>query len=379
MVEPRQTRPKTPTRMEGETRPRAALRLLGQALEEGRFCLIVGAGASMDVGAQGWPQIITALAERCGLFADCSVPASYSCAINSSPHVSAKRDEIVRRAIVGSGADLPWLYDVFEAGQSEHLAELVYGKSVDREWTQRPAFLQSAPFWLAVLAIACAWRNVAAPFHVITYNVDLLLEEAIEALGHQAITISRSGAGRLCGKDVAPHRVWWKGQGRANQLLIRVFHPHGFVDRKGPPVDPVMGAGAYDWLASSPLDIASTTQLMAFGSRTCLFYGFSFRDYSVRRLLRFAHQLHLRSLGPTRHIGLLRCPSCDPTKDECVPDSSIQPARQRLYYGEARLLREQLGVELHGGYSHVQHKRFVITLLRLLNETLAPVRLEWPR
>lgn len=367
----------------GLTRTKAALQLLGQAVVEGRFCLVIGAGASMDVGAPGWAEIVTALAEQRGLFADCAVPAGYDCRTNLSSDRAARRAEMVRRAIIVGGPDLPWLYDVVAADAApDHLAELVYANHLDDQWTRQPAFLQSAPFWLAVLAIACAWRKPTAPFHVITYNVDLLLEEAIEALGHRAITISRSREERLCRVAAPPHRVRWTGRAPAEQLSVKVFHPHGFVSRNGHPIDPVMGAQAYDWLASSPLDIASTTQLMAFGASHCLFYGFSFRDYGVRRLLRYAQSLHVKSGRPTRHIGLLRCPACDPDRDGCIPDSSIHPARRRLYHREARLLREHFGVELHGSYGghrHAQHRRFVIALLRELNATLALERLDWPR
>ncbi len=88
----------------------AAIDLLCSAVEKGRFCLVLGSGASQKAGAPSWQGLVSALAEEQRIFA------------------GTRGTQAVRDEILAAGQDLPWLIESLlpEPRDGMDLGRLIY-------------------------------------------------------------------------------------------------------------------------------------------------------------------------------------------------------------------------------------------------------------
>lgn len=224
--------------------------LAAKALQ-GQLCPVIGAGASQDLGAPTWRELIGKLAARL-----VGTPEAHG-AIGAEGQ--------------WGGADPAVLYDLFELAEGHQVIEevrrLIYGEHAERSPTDG-----SAVSSLADLAILSARTCPERRFHVITYNMDSFLEEAIENRDHSYESETSSGP------PVRGGREGVRGS-------VRIFHPHGLLPRDGAPRDLVLSRREYNRLHNAPADRRNLLQEGAFRELCCLFFGFSFSDPNVDRLL----------------------------------------------------------------------------------------------
>ncbi|ANM30802.1 hypothetical protein ABI59_16310 [Acidobacteria bacterium Mor1] len=253
----------------GATLAGEALTLAGDALRAGKLCPVIGAGASVDAGAPTWVGLVRSLADAMGAFETLEQDEAAKLIEQTDPTIlveliaeNAQPNDLSRR--VGSILD----------------------GCVNRSWVRDRSFSNRALRHLAELAIRVAETSPGRDYHVITFNFDTLLEEAIQALGHPTESLTPHGSirrervsGPALGRKVPPVRV-------------RVAHPHGLAPRPGDlrvgenvAPDLILAAAEYYARLATPLAKPSVWQIDAFASLNCLFYGFSFNDFAVRYLL----------------------------------------------------------------------------------------------
>lgn len=291
---------------------RTAVERLAHAASQGRFCSVIGAGASQDtLDVPDWEKLVVGIAEDQNI---------------SFVQELAKSDPIELFQLLERHPDI-W-------NQVRHR---FYGRKgtskATEDWAKAPENKESALFYLAVLSILNTFLKPNRPFSAVTYNLDTLLEEQIQALGHHAVA-------------VADHEVSWEAdlqqeasvtdrprRRRDDRCTVRILHPHGYVLRQSKlegaeeeiqrleartkaslylqernDLDrrtlqlrqvvarqgvcrPVIASSDYDELANSPLGPRNILQLETLLSNECLFYGFSMTDPNVRRLTRLASHL----------------------------------------------------------------------------------------
>lgn len=291
--------------------PDAILEHCEKAIERGDFCLVLGSGASQDAGLPTWEELAVEFARR----VDGTGPARSEISSGQATWVI----ECVRGALG-------------EADYRNHLQIALYGtEAFDLD---ARTFTHLAAYPLARLAVASRLHQgshavdrrsgarlpdatAGHAFDVLTYNLDCVLEFAIRKLGYRSEAIvPRIGLDDPSYRfPFGPERSPW------SRPLVRVFHPHGVLPpgERNYSDDPsllntlplVMSAEDYEVRGGAADIWQNSLQLAAFTQRTCLFYGFSFADPSVRQLLRLAGRLRSNEssgTAPRGHVAFLREP-----------------------------------------------------------------------
>ncbi len=278
----------------------------------GSLCPVIGAGASMDAGLPHWTGWATRFA----------------------------RSVAPRAREANLGVDTTWAFECVRGTMSEleyraRLRDSLYPRSYGPERRTRRfvanyqlARLVGRIAELAVdaeLAGQQAGRSLglSSDFDAISYNLDCLLELQINLEGGRAEAHVPFLAG------TTPFHVYEfeppSSVSRARPVA-RVIHPHGIL-----PIDSdkeetedrarrlplVMAAEDYEARGGTTDVWQNTVQLGAFVHRTCLFYGFSFTDPAVRKLLRLSMTLQGSRAGQG-HVAFLQEPETHsiPSREE---------------------------------------------------------------
>ncbi len=382
------------------------LRMLGDALLKQAFCPVLGSGAGADLGIPIWRKLIGQLGEICGLGA---------------------AEEIF------AGRELTHIYDLLALSEEDmrhRLRVVIYGdptrpedglRALPRNHPEAPRVLpgrkgmpaeEPALHFLATLACFNALSCEHRRFHVLTYNVDTCLEEEISRLGHDSVALVETRGGdavrvRWRASPVIPLVRSRQRSQYQQRVEVRVFHPHGIVlredkakglrkdknntaadvlekgtwrpkvfDRDPVELGVVFGRKDYNRLFGSLDDPRNRLQLAALMRFSCLFYGFSFMDPNVDRLLDVSASLH-RDAAPKpeapvpRHVALARFPSrCQLGR----PTAAGWKANVDLEHRESQRLLN-FGVTTCHYTAYNQHKRFVIDLIRT---AASGGRFRWP-
>jgi hypothetical protein len=343
----------------------AVVRRLGEEFHKGRLCLVLGAGVSKGVGLPLWGELARHVAETTDRVHFGDFPPDWTCGLLDPE----KRRNAVRAAVIREGGDLPWTLSVLNA-ESESFRAALYPTKVPRNWTQDPSrFDASAIASIAQMAIALAEAHPRRSFHVVTYNFDTLLEEAVAHLGHRAVALTPKG------------EKPWEAEGppeRRRAAVVRVAHPHGILCRPGETEAECGGlmldARDYDASSLAPFADHNMWQICAFAGFSCLFYGWSFQDYAVRRLLRVgmtARRCLSNYAGEAKHVALLKRRRAE--DGECLPPQALQGAIEdfeRLEIDELRELGVQVVPMTRSDFAD-QHEFLVQLLLEIVEENAA--------
>ena len=166
-----------------------------------------------------------------------------------------------------------------------------------------------------VARLALALHRQSRLRHLITFNYDSLIEDAINAEG------------------VAAHAVY--RETRTSGTGIPVQHVHGYLPRPPQPITPEEAASVvfdeetYHSRFNRPEHWTNRVMLSALKESCCVFIGFSMNDPNVRRLMEQA-----READQVPHVVLLRQPPLDGDN----PDAQL--ARARLIHTQEEVLRE---------------------------------------
>jgi hypothetical protein len=323
-----------------------ALASLASSLRHGRLCLVAGAGASGDFGLPSWEELLAELREK----------------------ISPPEPETKRTPPRISALDLQ--YEIWNlAGEANAwLPELLYGSLDERwdHWHHEAEAQGKATFLLAVLSILIAFESPGRVFHAITFNADCLLEEMIARLGHQAVAIVGNRAQRVVWPaTVAPRVTSPTLSDPRGPIEVRIFHPHGLalprdlgkaLGLDGDTLDLVFGNDDYNTLFNAAGDRRNLWQLAALSRLQCLFYGFSFTDTNVNRLLGWQKNI-LSAIEIPEQVDLNRQPSVGShvalITEYADPEES---GRHQIHLAEA-------GIYRLGHYHFNQHRGFVAELL----------------
>lgn len=275
--------------------------LLGAA-ERGVLCPVAGAGLSCDLDAPTWKELLESVGKKLE---------------QRGQQLPAPADDLAQ------GVELGIVFDLInEAGNLGCLCE-IFDEKVPESWTVEGLevrgahlpFEQTAPCLLAKLCILNALQAGPRSYHAVTYNFDTYLEEAVSALGYPAVAVAPGGEQRWASRRARQYPGY---RSRRSGLEIRIAHPHGLAPRPSENSwgtrrrrvfdhrDLVLTASSYHARATRPLAAPALWQLLSFGSRHCLFYGFSFADQAVRMLLWTAAQERPGMLPETRHVAVFR-------------------------------------------------------------------------
>jgi hypothetical protein len=363
-MRPSLSRPRGAPLLRSLSAPAASKDRLFVAWENETLCLCLGSGIGVDVKLPNWSQLTFGLGQKSGIF----------------PSLSDSELQSAREALLRPPPDLTFWLETFEP-KAASLVELLYsGTSLasTEDWVTGPSFEESAPHWAALLAIAIAARSPDRPFHVISYNFDVLLEESIAALGQRAEILAPESHYRLVeprGGVSSPY-ARHLDPGRAT---VRVLHPHGVCFRDGTHSPKLMLTAAdYDHAALLGLQPFSLHQIHAFAHLNCLFYGFSFADDLVRKWARLGDWMK-RAVRPSfgledaRHIALLQREERAPLAGGAT-DPVLKAASTRADFALEQRFRAALAVELAARSGHEEAKGFVRDLaLRLLGSARHPL------
>ncbi|PRP91343.1 hypothetical protein ENSA5_56090 [Enhygromyxa salina] len=223
-------------------------RLVARYREDG-IALVLGAGVSAAAGVPTWRPLMNALligamTETLGVAPESATLLAqiYSRAISESAPVQARylSNMLSKSAFV------------------ERLRDNIY---------QRVEPGLTSPM-LRAIALLCQMRESVpgGVKEVITYNFDVLLEEALTSMGRAHTVVDRDSF--IPGTD----------------LPIR--HVHGWLARQPDAREwIVFGEDEFHEKFADPFDWSNVVQLNAFSQRSCLFVGLSMQDVNLRRLL----------------------------------------------------------------------------------------------
>ena len=274
------------------------LKTMLEAVLGGTFCPVVGAGASCDIGAPGWDMLVRTMGREFG-----DPKSTVEDLLKEKGPATALGMLCTRQAPKA----------VIQAMQ-----RAIYD-TLPSSWARAGEHRQSAPIELARLMILRELRTGPRSFHALTYNYDTFLEEAVASLGYRAVAITPRTRVAFAPTASGQAFGWPRAQrrGRAD-VEIRIVHPHGLVPRNSEEAEYdaqanelVLGDKSYAEVESRPLSESAVWQLRAFGSRCCLFYGFSFSDTAVKKLLHAADKANTRGYESLmaeralRHVALL--------------------------------------------------------------------------
>ncbi len=372
-----------------------ALRSLTSWFFEGKLVPVIGAGASKDLGVPLWGALAKSMAT--GYVRD--------------PGDLTTRDLLLAFELMSQKGELFWddlrdqLFSSTEEGTYFEDADPSTLKTGEL-WASEKCTHDSSLQYLAALCILNALLFPERAFHVMTYNLDTLLEEKIAALGHRAIAITDEHEAvwePVCEPSGSEPLVTERPSMHVGQRAdIRVFHPHGLVLRASKAralgreqcyIKPMMRLSDYEYLANNTLGGVGLLQLQALRNLRGFFYGFSFSDPNVRRLASLTIQLGAeevfskeldwrsgwrrskRDFDWIRHIILLSTHQRD-AEIRCrslfgpFSASSEPSAEERLQYNLTQLRMLRVGF-----WSVKQHKILLIRLLHSINRDL---RFQWP-
>lgn len=282
-------------RMHGAQQRENDLRTLRLVRERAGLVVVIGAGVSMGAGLPGWPELVRAVLAR---------------ALESAAGDDARRGDVsstlarldagdVEQALLLRGAELA--QDVLGARFVDEVATALYAKA------PKPSPVHEAVAELAFpmqpkLGALHGPRGMRAGWDaIVTYNFDVLMDEALDALG-----IARESY-------AMQHGVPWpfrpSGIERVPpQMRTKVLHMHGRVPRPPEPCDAprlVFSAqqyrDAYDGARDLVLDSLVHRNLTVPG-HYALYVGCSFQDEAMNSLLRDAW----RERPGRSHSALLR-------------------------------------------------------------------------
>jgi hypothetical protein len=280
---------------------------LVEAAKAGKLCLIVGAGASNDIDVPTWSRLVTQLGEKLAV----QVPPD----VDPVQAVDILMSALRKRHGTREQAECSFV---------TQLRGVLYASTVG--WTRKSDFIACAPTLLALLALCVARQSPNRTLHVVTYNFDCLIEEAIAALGHRAVAMTAS----------KPHPeegiVFEPALARSSRILreselpglltVRVAHPHGLIRRSAIECTPGMARAvmndlilsrvSYQRGSRSPFNIHNIWQIAAYSSLVCLFYGWSFNDAAVQNIIDIGKEVRqhgAESLNPL-HVALVKRPLC---------------------------------------------------------------------
>jgi hypothetical protein len=347
--------PATPTLSE-------ARECLVEYVWDSTLCPVLGAGASRDAGMPTWDGLLNGIARQLGIGHGAQLPG-HACSLNTTlPPASPPA--------LRAGPDIAWLLEAARCDERT-LRETLYRDHNARAatWTTTPGFDEDALRKLAELCIAVAHATPSRRFHVITYNVDTLLEEAIVALGHGAKALtSRGTATWPINRSIRLATPCTRGK----RVIVRVAHVHGVVPNVGDPrpvLAPVLGAHDYDVSMQTPFSDHNLWQIAAFVGFNCLFYGWSFQDYAVRQLLRVASRCRqiLDPVNLPQHFALVRA---TPATSDCALTRATAPLLADFENRTSLLLKRKFGVWQIQTTSFSQQKLFITRVLQDLAESV---------
>lgn len=277
------------------------------AAKKGKVCPVVGAGASSEVDVPTWNRLIEQLGNKLSV----GVPPD----ANPIQAVDILMAALQRRS---GGSKLS--REQAECSFVGQLRDVLYAPTVN--WTRGDNFMTRAPTLLALLALCVARASPNRTFHVITYNFDCLIEEAIAALGHRAIAVTASQPDPSQGIVFEPetrrsHPVLAESDIR-DLLTVRVAHPHGLIRRSSAAYQPrtakvvlndlILSSASYQRGGRSPFNIHNIWQIAAFSSLVCLFYGWSFNDAAVQNIIDIGKEIrqHGGESRETVHLALMK-------------------------------------------------------------------------
>lgn len=271
-------------------------------IEEGDFCLVLGAGTSRDALVPDWRGLATSVLAAPGTS-------------NRTEDDLLERLEVDEAVAFDVAANVPAPRARRRGDRKSDVLmsvrKAIYANNPAGARSRRTAVDHAAQ--VAILAARSSrTQGRARAFDVVTYNYDSLLEEAICRRGHRARALvpERDSRAPLVQVD---DDVWkpdgWDTRLGLERMTVTVLHPHGLIPRESSPEEEtwhlMLRASDYDSRGGSLRFIENAAQLDAFTARTCLFHGFSFRDHAVRRLLRIAAQVRgvesASGAGPTIH------------------------------------------------------------------------------
>jgi hypothetical protein len=225
--------------------------------------LVLGAGVSASCGAPSWTELLLRLHSR-------------SLASTFSGNLSGLA-EIYSSAI---GADGPLISARFAAvNGSDDTAEFknsVRGEIYQQINTEKSQLVKE----LARLSQCCEGRQGIKS--ILTYNYDVLLEEALDDIGREYVRPDKTGTSTSFG--------------------IPIRHVHGFLGREQLGNEwIILSERGYHKEYSDPFSWSNIIQLNAFRETSCIFVGLSMTDPNQRRLLEAARQT-----ATPRHYCFLR-------------------------------------------------------------------------
>ncbi len=327
----------------------AAFQLLEESFHDGSVCLVLGAGASVDIGLPQWKGLVEKVAGQLGAETKNLDSAGYARVLGQL----ARSSEFWRA-----------------------LSTALYSGQCSRDWVSRSLSGSYALKRLAILAILGAIGHPDRSFHAMTYNLDCLLEEQIAHLGHRAVASTANEEEVWEPTDSTEALVTCcPRHSRGEVATVRIFHPHGLLLREGSrAIDPILTAEQYESLANVPLGQINLTQMRLFIQRTCIFYGFSMTDPNVNRLQRLVHNL-VRSGTEQESAG-----------NDCfshialITDESGSVVAKRAARGDANTIAGleqidlyEMGVLRLGHMGYRQHRLFLAELLRRVGKGF-----QWP-
>ena len=262
-----------------------ALLSLAEANARGRLCLVLGAGLNCDLGLPRWSELAQALIEHDESLDDLD-----------DDNIEALK-----------AANMPLVLELVSDSELwEHLRRTLYCRwncdrePIPRSWVEDGVagmpFHETALAPVAALATLIARSDPHRPFHVVTYNADTLLEEAIAAHGHPVVALGQAGHELSWLPERVRHHTRsayfpWRldasmGPRTGKPAEVRVLHPHGIAPRlerrrsqarrSSSSSDLVFTASQYEARYAHMADSFNATQVTNFGTNACLFYGFFF-------------------------------------------------------------------------------------------------------
>lgn len=258
-----------------------AVEYLASELSKGTLLLVLGAGASAEVGLPGWAELLRRCRGKMGLPIDKAVDGA------SAEVLQQLADDLERQRFKDNPGGLAQLvkqelYDGVDLGGSFAGRELL----------------------VALGALMMGSRRGSAS-RVITFNYDSVLEWYMS----------------LCG---FVSRVVVRPPGLEGAEDVRVYHPHGFLPHPGMLLDDspeiVLGLSKLNERLGTPGDTWNELMRHLFGTGVALFIGLSvrsFRDRAIAPVLAFVGKQKGRT-GATG-IWLLA--------DKLDPDQSLDDLR----------------------------------------------------
>lgn len=320
-----------------------------EAWQTKTLCPVIGSGLSGDVGIPTWTSLLQSLSDR-----------------------TLALDPTLRKHVHDkvAGRESGWAYDILSLLKGvglRGLSRVLYpGRSrvADASWVYEAGFTLSAPALMARLAILVARRAPGRPYHVVSFNQDVILEEAIARMGHRAMALTAQGSSPISWDPQGDHTAWFLRVSSGHPCVtVRVVHPHGLVPRESDRrrqdcvsmSDVILGARSYDRSLGWAFTPHSLWQLAAFESHVCFFYGWSFADVAVRRMLRAALDIRraaVRLVDEPRHIALMRADRKSDALTEAEDrylerELGVSVVRTRTYDAQKHLLT-MLTDELQG-------------------------------